>query len=246
MNTSSNQNQKKIVLSMTIILSVVSIFLLGIIFYLISSSKILLLQSVTHLTNNTKEVIVESNNNYIEKLLEDDKVEDIVYKYNINFSYVPLLEDIKVSDYKKVTDSFYKSLKKEIDKDEISKTKEKITLGEREKKVTKLNYKVTKEMLNNILSNTVDEILTEEELLSSLSDIYGDGFKNSLVSYKRNLNKVNYDYFHYNVYYYGFNNIVMYEIEISNNCIKLYNYDGEESIIVLENDEVVYSLEIRD
>lgn len=245
MNTSNNQNQIKIVLSMTVILSVVSILLLGIIFYFISSSKILLLQSVTHLTNNTKEIIVESNNNYIEKLLEDDKVKNIIYRYNTDFSYVQSLEDIKVSDYKKVTDSFYKSLKKEIDKDEISKTKEKIVLDEKEKKITKLSYKVKKEMLNKILSNTVDEILINQELLNSFSYVYGDGFKNNLNSYKNDLDKANYDYFYYNVYYYGFNNIVMYEIEIFNNCIQLYNYNGEERLDILEDGKVVYSLNIK-
>jgi len=244
-NTSDNQKNKNIVLLMIVILSVVSIFLLGLIFYLISSSKIVLLQSVTHLTNNTKEVIVESNNNYIEKMMENQQIEKIINEYNLNFSYISLLEDIEIKDYEKVTDTFYLFLKKEIDKNEISSDKKKITLNDKDKKVTKLSYRVTKNKLNSILSSTIDEILSDNKLLDSLSDVYGDNFKSSLVSYKNDLNNASYDYFNYNIYYYGFNNIVLYEIENSDYCVQLYNHDSEERIIVLENDRVIYTLNIR-
>lgn len=307
MDSQKELTKKKTVTVLAILLSVVSIVLLGYGFYVFSNSKTVLLQSVSKFTNNIKEVIGESNNNFLQSILTEDKikvssdisiymneeelgslqltylenrkdeqsaldltlsqskeelleanailannniyvkVKDIIDYYYTECPYVSMFEDVPVEDYQKVIDLFYESVKEELKEKDIVKSKETIKLGEKDKKVTKLSYKITTKMITNILSNTMDKILKDESLVSSLAKTFlveEQELKDSFQTAKNELKEIEEDSLYYNVYYYGFNNIVLYELTDSKTSIKMYSYDNRYEIIFTEENQELFTLKM--
>ena len=307
MDSQKELTQKKTITVLAILLSVVSIVLLGFGFYVFSNSKTVLLQSVSKFTNNIKEVIGESNNNFLQNILKEDKikvssdisiymneeelgsihlsylenkkdeqsafnvtlsqssnelleanailannniyvkVKDIMDYYYTECPYVSMFEEISVEDYQKVIDLFYESVKEELKEKDITKSKETIKLGEKNKKVTKLSYKITTKMITNVLSNTMDKILKDKNLVTSLSKTFSveeQELKDSFQTTKEELKEMEESYLYYNVYYYGFNNIVLYELTDSKDSIKMYSYDNQYEIVCTKEEQELFTLKM--
>lgn len=305
-NVSSNKS-KIIIIILSTVLSVVSIALLGIIFYLFSNPKIVLLQSITRFTNSTNETIKKLNCNNLQNILKEDKVkvssntiisinEEELFNYNLSYlenkkdkksafdfnliqnnksllaingllannniyikiqdvmdyyyteyPYISLFNDISTDDYQKIINIMSKSLKKELSDDAIIKTKENIKLGSKNKKVTKLSYKVTTKMISSIITNTIDEILKDENLVKSLSKTFRieeKELKKNFQDFKTNLKSLKEDYAYYNVYYYGFNNIVLYELVYSKDTVKVYAHNNQYEIILMNNGKELFTLKM--
>lgn len=303
-----NGNKKRVVTIAAIILSVVSLILLGVVFYMFSNSKTIFLQSLKHNANNFKELLADSSNSYFQDVLKEDrvkvtsdigismsnqelfnfnisyledkkaekstfdfslvesdntllelngilansniyiKIKDIMDYYYTEFPFTALYEEVNGDDYQKIIDIFVEVVEKNIKSDNITKTKEKITLNKKEKNITKLSYKITEEMISNILVDTIENILKDDKLVKSLSDDLGvtekelvEGFTN----YKKNLNFSKDKIIYYNVYYYGFNNIVMYELESSDFSIKFYDYDNIYEFVISEKDNDIFTLKLE-
>ena len=245
-----NKNQKGTFTILAVVLSIISLILLGAGFYLFSNSKTILLQSLGKFTNEAKLLIEKSNNTYIQDILVKDKikvssdikfttnneelfslnlsyldnerdkessldfklsqkslpllegnatlannniylkVKDIMDYYYTEFEYIRLLSEIPTAEYKKVIDIFSESVKDELKDGKINKSKETIKLGEKDKKVTKLSYKITTDNISNIMINTIEEILKDKKLVTSLaatSGISEKEFKEGLTKVKENL-----------------------------------------------------------
>lgn len=302
-----NKNQKGTFTILAVVLSIISLILLGAGFYLFSNSKTILLQSLGKFTNEAKLLIEKSNNTYIQDILVKDKikvssdikfttnneelfslnlsyldnerdkessldfklsqkslpllegnatlannniylkVKDIMDYYYTEFEYIRLLSEIPTAEYKKVIDIFSESVKDELKDGKINKSKETIKLGEKDKKVTKLSYKITTDNISNIMINTIEEILKDKKLVTSLaatSGISEKEFKEGLTKVKENLKEPKDAYLYYNVYYYGFNNIVMYELADATVSIQLYDYDNTNDFIISQNDKTLFTLKL--
>ena len=305
-NELTNSKQKKMFGIITIVLSVISICLLGIGFYSFSNSKTVLLQSISKLTNSTKELLGEANSNLLTDILKEDKVnvssdiiisvndeemmgldfnylenkkdkkstfnfnltqnettlletngilandniyvkvKDIMDYYYVEYPYISLFEEAPVDDYKKLIDIFSKALREELNQKDIKKSKETIKLGEKDKKVTKLSYKVTSETINNIFDNASKKILKDDKLIKSLAEVLemsDEELKKELKSTSKNSNNDK-SYFYYNVYYYGFNNIVMYEISDNKDKVQFYDYDDNFEISLISNKNEIFNIEL--
>lgn len=306
-NNQKEPTQKKTVTVLAIILSVISFIILGFGFYVFSNSKTVLLQSISKFKNNIKEVIGESNNDFIQSILKEDKikmssdisvymnkeelanlhlsylenkkneksifdlalsqsnkellkgnailannniyvkVKDIMDYYYTECPYISIYEDVPVDDYNKVIDLFYESLKEELNTKDINKSKETIKLGEKNKKVTKLSYKITTKMINEVLSNTMDKILKDKNLVTSLANTFSieeQELKDSFKDTKEKLKGMKEIYLYYNVYFYGFNNIVLYELTDSQDTIKMYSYDNQYEIVYTKEKQEIFTLKM--
>lgn len=306
-NNQKEPNQKKTVTVLAILLSVISFIILGFGFYVFSNSKTVLLQSISKFKNNIKEVIGESNNDFIQSILKEDKikmssdisvymnkeelaslhlsylenkkneksmfdlalsqsnkellkgnailannniyvkVKDIMDYYYTECPYISIYEDVPVDDYNKVIDLFYESVKEELKEKDINKSKETIKLGEKDKKVTKLSYKITTKMINEVLSNTMDKILKDKNLVTSLANTFSieeQELKDSFKDAKEKLKGMKEIYLYYNVYYYGFNNIVLYELTDSKDTIKMYSYDNQYEIVYTKEKQEIFTLKM--
>lgn len=199
--------------------------------------------------------LVENNNTLLElngALANSNiyiKVKDIMDYYYTTLPFTSLYEEINSDDYQKIIDIFVAVLEKNINEDNIKKTKDKVTLNKKEKKVTKLSYEVTEEMISNILVDTIDNILKDDKLVKSLSDVLGvtekkfiEGFANYKTELKFSKDKSIY----YNIYYYGFNNIVMFELESDDFGIKFYDYDNIYEFVVSEKDKDLFTLKLEE
>lgn len=276
-------------------LVVLSLVLVGVAFYLMSNPKTVMLQSLSKLTNNTKDILGESNNELIQNILKEDKVgvtadvkvgmggnelfqfnfsylenkkdekssfdlsllqnnqslveangilannrlylkvKDIMDYYYTELEYMSLLKESNTDDYQKVLDFIYEAFKEELNEKDIKKTKETITLNEKNKKVTKLSYAVTKDMISNIL----DKISNDKEMVrifAGIAEVEEQQVKEELNVLNEDISVYEDNLFYYNVYYYGFNNIVLYEIADDMDQLQVYQYDDIAEVVFIEED----------
>lgn len=305
-----NKKQNKKVTIFAIVLSVISIGLLIAGFLLVSSDKVVMLQSLSNLFNkfdnaldnsslydkvaSSKNVGIKANFNltsdsatanlvvnYLEN--QDDKksrleldltmsdqkllgldgalandnvyfyVDDITPSYyHTALEYANIISSLKSNDYDKLMDLLKESVSDYIDDDEIKKEKVEITYNGKDKKVNKLSYAVTNEAIKGMVTNFVDSLKNDKELLKNVAEYMGtttDELNEMLDSL---LKELTYDEvetgFYYNVYYYGFNKIVRYELaDVNDNPVIEYTV-GDKEILNLygEDDTVAISIEVEE
>lgn len=165
--------------------------------------------------------------------------------YYTDFDYVSLFEDVATVDYSKLIDIVKDNFTERVEQDKIEKSKEKIKLGDKEKNTTKLSYRITNKMINDVLSGILEDIKNDKDLLENLVKMSGVTTEEFTASIDEALNGIKdiegETYFYYNVYYYGFNNIVMEEVADDTVSIQYYHYDKTEEIIVMsEGQEMFY------
>ncbi len=165
--------------------------------------------------------------------------------YYMDFDYISLFENVASIDYGKLVDIAKDNFTAQIDQDKIEESKQEITLGDKKKKATKLSYRVTNQMINATLSGMLEDIENDQELLDNLAKMNGvskEEFLDSIDQAIQGMQDIQGEsYFYYNVYYYGFNNIVMEEITDDTISLQYYHYDQTEEIIVMsEGQELFY------
>lgn len=307
MDKDLNKKQNQKVTIFAIILSMISIGLLVAGFFLVSSDKVVMLQSISNLTSKlenafednslidkmatSKDIGVKvnmgltsdyANGNLVIDYLEnkDDKksklafnfsidneellgahgvfandnvyfyVDDITPKYYYTaLEYVKVFSSLNVNDYDKIFSLLKESVTDYIDNDEIKKEKVEILYNGKNKKVNKLSYAVTNEAMVSMITNFINSLKGDKELLNSISNLVGkssDEVKEELDNFVKELK---YDEvktgFYYNVYYYGFNKIVRYEFaNASNKPVIEYKVEDKEIINFYDNDTIVFGLEV--
>ncbi|HIT22032.1 MAG TPA: hypothetical protein IAB56_03520 [Candidatus Scybalousia intestinigallinarum] len=165
--------------------------------------------------------------------------------YYTDFDYVSLFEDVATIDYSKLIDIVKDNFTEQIDQDKIEKSKEEISLGDKEKNTTKLSYRITNKMINDTLSGILEDIKNDKNLLENLAKMSGlttEEFSASIDEALDGMENIEAEtYFYYNVYYYGFNNIVMEELADDSTSIQYYHYDQTKEFVVLsEGQEMFY------
>lgn len=306
-----NKKQNKKVTIFAIVLSVISIGLLVAGFLLVSSDKVVMLQSLSNLFNkfdsaldnsslydkvaNSKDVGIKANINLVsdsasvdanvvvnylenqddekskleldltmsdQKLLGLDGalandnvhfyVDDITPNYyHTALEYANIISSLKANDYDKLMDLLKESVSDYIDNDDIKKEKVEITYNGKDKKVNKLSYAVTNEAIKGMVTNFVDSLKNDKELLKNVANYMGKTTDEMNQVLDSLIQELTYDEvetgFYYNVYYYGFNKIVRYELADVNDKPVIEYTVGDKEILNFygEDDTVVISIEVE-
>lgn len=195
----------------------------------------------------------------LDGILKDNKlyvqVKDIFTKYYfLDTEYFSYFEEADTSDLDKLVDIVFDNIKENIKSGDFTKSKETIHLGEKTKKTTKISYEVTSHRLATVVIDILEDIKNDQDLMNALSEssVEGNDFLNQIEELtnllKTVLNQKDTTLFYYNVYYYGFNNIVMEEIADSETSIRYMHYQdvNEFKILDIMSGVNYFSLKLED
>ena len=308
MDLEFKKSQNRKVTIFAIVLSVISIGLLVAGFLLVSSDKVVMLQSVSNLSSKLEKMVLKDSDlydkvanlndlgvrttvrltsDYMNAGLELDYLEnkaDQKSQFNANLSindqnvlaldgalanehiymyiaditptyyhttleYVSFLSSLERNDYDKLLTMLKSAITDYIDEDAIRKEKVEILYNGNAKKVNKLSYPITNQVMAEVSTNFVTLLKQDKELLTHLAeyfDITSEEIETGLDNFVESLDYDNVEVAcYYNVYYYGFNKIVSYELADANNRpVFEYKTDQKETINLYLEEENIFSLEI--
>ncbi len=170
------------------------------------------------------------------------KIKDVLEKYYyFDFSYVSFFKDVETIDSKRMIDIIIDSLKDGIEEKDLKKSKATILLGDDAKKTNKISYEVTSKKLVQMVIDILEKIKKDKELILSISDFYDQEELLILVQIDQMIqlleaekNQKSETLFYYNVYYYGFNNIVMEEFSLDDTALQYYHYGEVHEIKLVD------------
>lgn len=164
------------------------------------------------------------------------------------FDYIGILNSLNSNDYDKVVTLLKEAIDSTISNKDIDKEKTTITYKGKDKKVSRLTYKVDNKKLEKIFDKFISSIKKDKTLFSHISSVMNmktselskllDDFSNSLKSLE------NKTYLTYRTYYYGFNKIIKYELEVSDIglLIEYENEDDDNTLVIKIADQEVFNL----
>lgn len=169
--------------------------------------------------------------------------------YYTAFNYYSLLSSLSSSDSDKLLSLLKESVTDYIDNDSITSQKVNITYHGKSKKVNKLTYQITNKTVYDILASFIHSVQTDTSLYNNVSSYLKlskeelDEKCNQLLTQIGKDNKT--ALYNYRVYYYGFNQIVSYELEdVTNKVVLKYQKDDKDILEVKKEDTVVLSINI--
>ena len=169
--------------------------------------------------------------------------------YYTAFNYYSLLSSLSSSDSDKLLSLLKESVTDYIDNDSITSQKVNITYHGKSKKVNKLTYQITNKTVYDILASFTHSVQTDTSLYNNVSSYLKlskeelDEKCNQLLTQIGKDNKT--VLYNYRVYYYGFNQIVSYELEdVTNKVVLKYQKDDKDILEVKKEDTVVLSINI--
>lgn len=169
--------------------------------------------------------------------------------YYTAFNYYSLLSSLSSSDSDKLLSLLKESVTDYIDNDSITSQKVNITYHGKSKKVNKLTYQITNKTIYDILASFIHSVQTDTSLYNNVSSYLKlskeelDEKCNQLLTQIGKDNKT--VLYNYQVYYYGFNQIVSYELEdVTNKVVLKYQKDDKDILEVKKEDTVVLSINI--
>ena len=169
--------------------------------------------------------------------------------YYTAFNYYSLLSSLSSSDSDKLLSLLKESVTDYIDNDSITSQKVNITYHGKSKKVNKLTYQITNKTVYDILASFIHSVQTDTSLYNNVSSYLKlskeelDEKCNQLFTQIGKDNKT--VLYNYRVYYYGFNQIVSYELEdVTNKVVLKYQKDDKDILEVKKEDTIVLSINI--
>ncbi len=169
--------------------------------------------------------------------------------YYTAFNYYSLLSSLSSSDSDKLLSLLKESVTDYIDNNSITSQKVNITYHGKSKKVNKLTYQITNKTVYDILASFIHSVQTDTSLYNNVSSYLKlskeelDEKCNQLLTQIGKDNKT--VLYNYQVYYYGFNQIVSYELEdVTNKVVLKYQKDDKDILEVKKEDTVVLSINI--
>lgn len=168
--------------------------------------------------------------------------------YHTSFKYYSFLSGLSSNDYEKALALLKESVSDYIDNQNIKKEKTTISYNGKDKRVNKLTYEITNQTILDITTTFIDALKKDKMLMNHISTYLGktkEEFTTDLDSTLNNLKNsdttIHYDY---SVYYYGFNQIIAYELEDKNTeTIFEYKVGNQEIINLYQKDSCVFSVE---
>ena len=199
----------------------------------------------TKKSNFNLQFLLDKNKLDLDYFLANDKmyfkVKDIFDKYYyMDMEYVSFIHNVNQVNSGKLIDIVFDALKKDVNDKDFKKSKETISLGDKTKKTTKISYAVTSKKLYQVVIDILTSIKKDNELISAMTR---NGQSESeiktqideLISILEIGNKEKETIlFYYNVYYYGFNNIVMEEFDFDGTALQYCQYDNVDEFKILD------------
>lgn len=188
--------------------------------------------------------VLANNNIYI-------NIKDIFDKYYyMEQEYISLIETSGTEIEEKLIDIVFNSFENNFSKEDIKKSKETITLGEKSKDVTKISYDVTSKNLGKVVLEILENVKKDTEIVEFFAELSEMDKKEIIDGIDEMIDDIKEDtedeyLFTYNVYYYGLNNIVMEEIGDDEVVIQYYHYDNTKEFKVVEVDSKTNLLVVK-
>lgn len=173
-------------------------------------------------------------------------IENMMNSYYTNYKYMSLFNEV---DFDEITDLMYKSIKKELKKKDITKTKETIKLDGKDKSVNKLSYTLDREAIITIFKDFEQRLLKDKDLVNDLNISFGytkEELETIINKYIKNLEDSKIDDYIYNVYYYGFNNIVLIELINNNYIFEMMDYKDTITYSYSINNTNIFKISITE
>ncbi len=169
--------------------------------------------------------------------------------YFTHLPYFSFLSGLSSNQYDKIMTLFKESIIDYLDNQDIKKESSKISYHDKEKRVHQLTYEITNKTIQEIMTNFIHAIESDKTLLESICSYFNISEEGLIVQFDQFLSLLDYQEIHteyyYRVYYYGFNQIVLYELEDAEMNAKIqYKIDNQESIHIYQNDTELFSLTI--
>ncbi len=169
--------------------------------------------------------------------------------YYTAFNYYSLLSSLSSSDSDKLLSLLKESVTDYIDNDSITSQKVNITYHGKSKKVNKLTYQITNKTIYDILASFIHSVQTDTSLYNNVSSYLKLSKEELDEKCNQILTQIGKDnktvLYNYQVYYYGFNQIVSYELEdVTNKVVLKYQKDDKDILEVKKEDTVVLSINI--
>lgn len=168
--------------------------------------------------------------------------------YYTSLEYYSLLSSLNSKDSEKVWSLLKDTVNDYIDNKDIKKEKVTINYDGKDKKVNKLSYTITGNDIKEISNKYFDALKKEKALFTNIANVTNlseEELKNNIDNLLNLFNDFDSDGLIYNVYYYGFNKIVQYELTTIDNSAMLQYKTGKTDTINLSNNGVCFlSLEI--
>ena len=169
--------------------------------------------------------------------------------YYTAFNYYSLLSSLSSSDSDKLLSLLKESVTDYIDNDSITSQKVNITYHGKSKKVNKLTYQITNKTIYDILASFIHSVQTDTSLYNNVSSYLKLSKEELDEKCNQILTQIGKDnktvLYNYRVYYYGFNQIVSYELEdVTNKVVLKYQKDDKDILEVKKEDTVVLSINI--
>ena len=168
--------------------------------------------------------------------------------YYTSLEYYSLLSSLNSKDSEKIWSLLKDTVNDYIDNKDIKKEKVTINYDGKDKKVNKLSYTITSNDIKEIANKYFDALKKEKALFTNIANVANlseEELKNNIDNLLNSFNDLGSDGLIYNVYYYGFNKIVQYELTTIDNSAMLQYKTGKTDTINLSNNGVCFlSLEI--
>lgn len=169
--------------------------------------------------------------------------------YYTAFNYYSLLSSLSSSDSDKLLSLLKESVTDYIDNDSITSQKVNITYHGKSKKVNKLTYQITNKTIYDILASFIHSVQIDTSLYNNVSSYLKLSKEELDEKCNQILTQIGKDnktvLYNYRVYYYGFNQIVSYELEdVTNKVVLKYQKDDKDILEVKKEDTVVLSINI--
>ena len=171
--------------------------------------------------------------------------------YYTDFEYFSALSGVENEISEKMLEYLYDSFKEVLTTKDIKSEKVKLDLGEKEKKVTKLSYDIDGNNLYKVLNKTLDKVVNDKDMVDKIlkaGNFSQSDFDDSIPEFRNKIKTLKEEniLITYNVYYYGFNNIVMYELETSDYSVQLYDYDNINKIVLTNGKDSVIEVKVTE
>ncbi len=288
MDVELNQKQSK---KMTIFAFLLSFFSIGLLifgFLLISSEKVVMLQSISNLTSqldllleNYQELVNHistsndvSLNTWADATILDEELKNQLsfsnrQLWNLDFSfqnqkvyfsmdeltskhyssdlnYYSMFLKLNSNDYDQILSYFKDAIRNIVDNQKITKEKVTISYHGKDKKVNRLTYTLTNSSLKEIITTFIQYLKQDQKLLEHMAFIHSlsvDEITKNLdllvesIDFKDDIGLT------YQVYYYGFNQIIRYELETSDQKYQItYQLDQKQTLEFYQNNDCLLQL----
>lgn len=162
--------------------------------------------------------------------------------YSTSFDYSSFLSSLSSKDSEKVWSLFKDTINDYIENDDINKEKVVINYDGKDKKVTKLSYSITSNDIKTVINNFFDNLKKEKNLFNNIASVINiseEDLKLGIDTFLESIDGSD-EAIIYNVYYYGFNKIVQYELESSDHTTMIQYKTGKKDTFKLISNNVTF------